>query len=232
MRPSIDSAGGAFGQRLRHRVKRRLRILDHQQPRRAEGRDALANLRADRAAAAGHDDRLALHQRLEARVVDLLAGPQQQILDRDVGQPRHVAAFERWQAADDQAEPLRAHQNGFWMGLGLEGRRRHDEPRNRFAAPGEIADHVLDIVDPAEHRHVADRLAAVGGRRRQHADRPDLLDGAAFDPAQQHLGIGGAADQQRRRCPFGPGMVADTRIAEIAIAEAQRAQRRTPRRNQ
>ena len=200
-----DGAGARVGQRLRHRIERRLRILDHQQPRRAEGRDAVANLRTDRAAAAGDDDRLALHQRLEARVVDLFAGAQQQVLDGDIGQPRHVAAFQRRQAADDQAEPLRAHQNRFGMRLRFERRRRHHHARDRLVAPGKIADHVLDIVDPAEHRNVADRLAAVGRRRRQHADRPEPLDRAAFDPAQQDLGIGGAADQQRRRRAFGRG---------------------------
>ena len=83
MRPSIDGAGLVRGQRFRHRVERRLRILDHQQPRGAERHDAVANLRTDRSAAAGDDDRLALHQRFETRVVDLFARPQQQILDRD-----------------------------------------------------------------------------------------------------------------------------------------------------
>jgi len=39
------------------------------------------------------------------------------------------------------------------------------------------------------------------------------------------VGIGGAADQQRRRRPFGLGMAADTRVPEIAIAETERAQR-------
>ena len=111
------------------------------------------------------------------------------------------------------------------MRLGFERRRGHDDPRNRFSPSGIIAHHVLDIVDTAEHRHVADRLAAVCGRRRQHADRPKLLDGAALDRAQQHLGVGGAADQQGRRRPFGLGMAANARIAEIAIAETERAQR-------
>ena len=225
MRPSIAAPARAFGQRLGHRIERRLRILDHQQSRSTEGRDAVANLRTDRAAAPGDDDRLALHQGFEARVVDLLARPQQQILDGDRGQPRHVAAFERRQAADDQAEPLRAHQNRFGMRLGLERRWRHDQPRNRLSAPGIVADHVLDVIDAAEHRHIAYRLAAVRSRRRQHADRPKLLDRAALDPAQQHLGIGSAADQQRRRCTLGPGMAANARIAEIAIGETQRAQR-------
>ncbi len=217
--------GCARRQRLRHRVKRRFGMLDHQQPRGAEGRDAVANLRTDRAAAAGDDHRLALHQRFEPRVVDLLARPQQQVFDGDIGQPRHVAAFERRQAADEQAEPLGPHQDRFGVRLGFECRRGHDDPRNRLSASGIIAHHVLDIVEPAEHRHVADRLAAVRGRRRQHADRPKLLDCAALDRAQQHLRVGGAADQQRRRRSFGPGMAANARVAEIAIAETERAQR-------
>ena len=111
------------------------------------------------------------------------------------------------------------------MRFRLERGRGHDEPRNRLAAAGIVADDVLDVVDPAEHGNVADRLPAVRGRRRQHADRPELLDGAALDGAQQHLGVGGAADQQGRRRAIGLGMTANARIAKIAIAESQRAQR-------
>ena len=55
-------------------------------------------------------------------------------------------------------------------------------------------------------------------------DRPQPLDRAAFDAAQQDFGIRGAADQQRRRGVLGPGMMPRPRIAEIAIGEAQRAQ--------
>ena len=182
-------------------IERRLRILDHQQPRRAEGHDAVADLRTDRTAAAGDDDRLALHQRFEPRIVDLLARTQQQVLDRDRRQPRRVAALQRRQAADDQPKPARAHQNGFGMRLGLERRRRHHHARDRLVAPCEIADHVLDVVDAAEHRNVADQLAAVGARRRQQADRPDPLDRAAFDAAQagfRHRRHGRSAASARR----------------------------------
>ena len=66
-----DSAGVARGQRFHHGIERRFGIFDHQQPRGAEGRDAVADLRADRTAAAGDDDRLVAHQRFEARIVDV-----------------------------------------------------------------------------------------------------------------------------------------------------------------
>ena len=167
---------------------------------------------------------LPLHQRFETRIVDLDAGTQQQILDGDRRQPRRIAALQRRQAADDQPKPARPHQHGFGMRLRIERRRRHHHARDRLVAPGEIADHVLDVVDPAKHRNIADRLAAIGHRWRQHADRPQPRDRAAFDPAQQHLGIGGAADQQRRRRAVGAGMTANARVAEITIGKAQRAQ--------
>ena len=223
--PALDDGAGLMRrQRFGDGIERRLGILDHQQARGAEGRDAVANLRTDRTAAAGDDDRLALHQRFEARVVDVFARTQQQVLDRDRRQPRRLPALQRRQAADDQSQPARPHQDGFGPRLGLERRRRHDHARDRLVAPREISDHVLDIVDPAEHRNVADQLAAVGRRRRQHPDRPQMLDGAAFNAAQQDFGIRRAADQKRRRGSLGPGMVAHARIAEIAIGKAQAAQ--------
>ena len=88
------------GKRFQHRVQRGLGILDHQQPRRAEGDDAIADFRADRAAAAGDDDRLALDEIFQPPVIDLHARPQQQILDIDRREPQRFAAFvERRQPA-------------------------------------------------------------------------------------------------------------------------------------
>lgn len=81
--------------------------------------------------------------------------------------------------------------------------------KNRLSPSGIVANDILNIVDTAEHRNVADRLLAVRSRWRQHADRSKLLDGAALDPAQQHLGVRSSADQQGRRRPFGLGMTAD-----------------------
>ena len=61
MRPSISALDALGAQRFQHRVQRGLGILDHQQPRGAERHHAVADFRADRAAAAGDDDRLAAH---------------------------------------------------------------------------------------------------------------------------------------------------------------------------
>ena len=80
------------------------------------------------------------------------------------------------------------------------------------------------IVDAAEHRNIADRLAAIGADGDSTPTGQMLLDRAAFDAAQQDLGVRGAADQQRRRGVLGARMMAHARIAEIAIGEAQRAQ--------
>ena len=184
----------------------------------------MANLRADRAAAAGDDDGFALHQRFQPRIVDRFARPQQEILDRDIGEPRRIAALERRQPAHDQMQPACAHQEGFGTGVRLEGRRHHHDARNRFAAPGEIADHLLDVIAVAEHRNIADRLPAVGARRREDSERPESLHRAALDAAQQHLGIGGASDQEPGRGRLGARVMSDAGVAEIAISQAQGAQ--------
>ena len=219
-----DDAGSALRQCLGDGIERRFRMFDHQHSRRAEGRNALADLGPDRTAAAGHDDGLALHQRFQPCIVDLLAGTQQQILDRDIRQPRRVAALHRGHPADDQPEPLRTHQHRFGMRVRLECRRRHHRALDRLFTVLEIADHGLDVVGPAEHRNVADRLAAIGRRRRQHADRPDPLDGAVLDPAQHDFRIGRTSDQQRRRRIVGTRLMTGPRVPKIAVAEAQRAE--------
>ncbi len=224
--PAFDvGAGTARGEHLGDRIKGRLRILDDQETRRAERNHALADLRADRAATAGDDDALALDQGFQTRVVDRLARPQQQVLDRNRGEPRHIPLLERRQAADDQAKPPRPHQHGFGMRIRLEGGRRHHHPGDRFVALGEAGDDVLDVVDRAHDRHVADELAEIGAGRRQHPDRPQMLDGAALDAAEHDLGIGGAPDQERRRGIFGPDVMHHAGVAEIAIGQPQRAQR-------
>ena len=61
-RPSIRVLGSLGRQRLLHRVERGLGILHDQQARRAERHHAIADFRADRAAAAGDDDGLALQE--------------------------------------------------------------------------------------------------------------------------------------------------------------------------
>ena len=67
MRVAVANIGDAAGdlglrllpQRFQHGVQRRLGIFDHQQAGGAEGDDTIADFRADRAAAAGDDDRFA-----------------------------------------------------------------------------------------------------------------------------------------------------------------------------
>ena len=55
--PAFDPRTRRLGcQHFKDRMQRRLGILDHQEPRRTEGNDAVADFRADRATAAGDDD--------------------------------------------------------------------------------------------------------------------------------------------------------------------------------
>ena len=94
--PAFDLRRRALGgEHFQHGVQRRLRILQHQQPRGAERHDAVADLRADRAAAAGDHDGLALHEAFQPLVVDLDARPQQQILDRDRREPQRLPLASR-----------------------------------------------------------------------------------------------------------------------------------------
>ena len=93
MRPVIAGCEPLGGERLQDGVQRRLGILDDQQPLGAEGDDAVADLGADRAAAAGDDDRPAFQETFQPRIIDLDGRPQQQVLDIDRREPRHLAAI-------------------------------------------------------------------------------------------------------------------------------------------
>ncbi len=193
----------------------------------------MADLRADRTATAGDDDRLAVHQLPEA------LHSRSSTLDA-AANPRHATGVRRGASPPSSdgrrltisPQAARPHHTGFRMRLRLERRRRHHHARNRLVAPGEIADHVLDVVDVAQHWNIADRLAAIGHRRRQHADRPHRLYGAAFDAAQQNLGVGGAPDQQRRRGAVGPGMMADSACTGNNDRQKRSALRKDTSRNQ
>ena len=105
-RPEISACACMPAERFQHGMQRRLRILDHQHALGAEGQHALADFRADRAAAAGDDDRLAADELLKPLIIDLHARPQQQILDRDRRQlhrrcrPNRATAIDSW---SDQA---------------------------------------------------------------------------------------------------------------------------------
>ena len=115
----VDLGGRALGaQRLGDRVQRDLGMLHDQEPRRAERHDAIADLRTDRAAAAGDDDRLATHHVFEAAIVDGHARAQQQVLDRNGGKLHGLAAFgQHRQTARLKPQPPRAHQGRFRRSL-------------------------------------------------------------------------------------------------------------------
>ena len=213
------------GKRFQHRMQRRLGILDDEQPRRAERDDAVANLGADRAAAAGHHHRFAVEEGFQPRVIDLHARPQQQILDIDRRQPRHFAGvIERRQPADRKPETARMHQGRFGFCIRLECRRREDHPRDRSVALRKVVDDGIERRKIAENGNAANRLALIASGLRQHADRPDFLDRAAFDGAQQHLGVGGTAEHERGIGGLRAGVMPGARVAEITIGQPRSAE--------
>ena len=200
-KPAFDLHACLFcGERLQNRVQGGFGILHHQQARGAECHDAVADFRADRAAAAGDDDRLVLHEGFDPAVIDLHGRTQQQILDIDRRKTQSLAAFvERGQAAGRKPKPPRLHQERFRLCIGRERRRREHDPCDAPARIAKLGHDTFEIVEIAAHRNAADRLALVRDGRRQDADRPDFLDRAAFDRAQQHFGIRCAAKDEDRR---------------------------------
>ncbi len=81
------------------------------------------------------------------------------------------------------------------MRLRLERRRRHHYACDRLIEPRQIAYDVLDVIDSAQYRNISNQLSEIRPRRRQQTDRPQPLDGAAFNSAQENFDVGSAADQ-------------------------------------
>ena len=148
----------------------RLGAFEDQQVARAEGDDAGADLRPDRAAAAGDEHALAADEVLEPLPVDLHGGAQQQVLDlerRELGIAHALA--EARDAHQRQAEAAGAGEQHVRVGLRRQRARRRHEAADRRAALVEILDHLIEIGEGAEHRHAADRLAEIVGAVGQDA---------------------------------------------------------------
>ncbi len=106
----------------------------------------------------------ALDEILQPPVVDLHARPQQQVFDIDRREAQRLhAVVERRQAAGGKPEPARPHQQRVGRHIRLEGRRRQHDAPHIGAAIGKIGHHAFEIVEIAEHRNAADRLALIGG---------------------------------------------------------------------
>ena len=100
-------------------------------------------------------------------VVDLDAGPQQQVFDLDRREPQRLAALvERRQPAGREPEPARPHQDRFGLRLRLERGRREHQAGHLDLAVGEIGDDALEIVESAQHRR---RRGSTGRDRRATA---------------------------------------------------------------
>ena len=208
-RPSILGRRLLGLQRLLHGVERGLRILHDQQPRRTEGHDAVADLRADRAAAAGDDDRLALQETFEPAVVDLHARPQQQILDRDRRELQCLpVSSSDGSRLIGKPEPPRLHQDRFGAAAGIERRRRQDQPRHRRLALAQQRDDVFEIVEAAEHRHAAN-VAPWSERAGDSRPTGQIFEiaplsiarsGTSTSAARPRISVGMALTSRARRC--------------------------------
>ena len=212
---------------LENGVQRRLGMLDHQQAARAESDDAVADFGADRAAAARHDDGFCAYKILKPPVIDLHAGPQQEVFDGDRrkldGRPFGI---ERRKLAHAEAKLAGTDQNRLRPRLRRQRRRRKHKPRHPLAATLQIGDDLLEVLDIAQHAQAADRLAAIRQRRRENADGPDLLDRPTFDAAQQHFGIGGTPENKRRGRIRNLHALQRARIVEVPVGDTQAAQKK------
>ena len=83
---------------------------------------------------------------------------------------------------------------------------------------------LLEVIEVADHRNAADRLAAIREGRRQDADRAHLTGGAALDRAQQDLGIGRAAEHQARNGVAFARVVLGADMAEVPVGDARSRQ--------
>ena len=188
------------GRAVEDGVERRLRILDDEQRRGAEGDRPGADLRADRAAAAGHDHAGAGQEVFQSRPIDGDGGTQEEILDlqrREFGVAHPLA--EAGDAGERQAETAGTGDEVVGLGFGRQGARRRHEPAHRQAAIGEIRHDLLQVAKPAEHGHAAHHLARLVRPRREDALGRQPLDRAGFDRPQHDLDVGAAAEQQGRR---------------------------------
>ena len=212
-------------ERFHDGMQRRFRMFDHQQPGRAKYHNAVADLGTDRTATSGHDDRLAADKIFQPAVIDLHAGPQQKIFDRH-GRQLHgrPARFEGRHLAHVQAKPACTHQDRFGASLQCECRGCKDKAPHPIAAAFQIGHDAFKVVDIAENGDTPYGLSTIGCRRRQHADRPDFFHRSAFDPAQQHLSVGGTSENQCGRRVRDLHALQGSRIMEVAVDDPQAAQ--------
>ena len=185
-----------------------------------------ADLRADRAAAAGDEDALAADEGLEPRAVDLDRRAQQQVLDLERGElgVAHALAEAR-DARQRQAEAARARDERVGMRLGCEraGASRRGAGSRRPALWKSCTTWSRSS-KVAEHRDAADRLPEIGRPVRQDALRLDLAHRAGLDRAQDHLDVAGAPEQQGRRVAGALEGVARARVLQVAEREPRAAE--------
>ena len=225
-RPSICARRLLGGQRLQHRVQRRLGILDHQQPRRAEGDDAIADFRADRAAAAGDDDRLALHEILEPPVVDLHARPQQQVLDA-TGASRSASPPSSSDGSRLVARPSRRACIRIVSGL-ASGSNADGVSTTRATSVSALAQDRRPRARDRRSRRAPGRRGSTGPDRTRDGDR--MPTGQIFLTAPLSIARSStSASAARPRIRVGAAsaisrVLPRARVAEIAIGDARPAQ--------
>ena len=199
-------------------------MLDHQQTARAESDNAVADFGADRAAAASYDDGFCAYEILKPPVIDLHAGPQQEIFDGDRRKLNgHPFSIERWKLAHAEAELAGTDQNSLRPRLRRQCRRRKHKPGHPLAATLQVDDNLLKVLDITQHAQAADRLTAIRQRRREDADGPDLLDRATLDAAQQHFGVRGTAEDKSWSRIRDLHALQRSRIVEVPVDDAQAA---------
>ncbi len=149
-------------QRFQYCMQGRFGMLDDQQPACTECNDTVADFGTDRTAAARHNDGFCAYIILKPWVIDLHAGPQQEVFNGDRrkldGRPFGI---ERRKLAHAEAELAGADQNGLRPRLRRQRRRRKHKPGHPLPASLKIGDNLLKVLDVAQHAQAADRLTAI-----------------------------------------------------------------------
>jgi hypothetical protein len=124
-------------QDLEHGMQRRLGVFQDQQAGGPEGDQPITDFRADRAATAGDDRSFAVHQCLDALVVDPDARAEQQILDRDRRELERLPGIERRQSAGGETETAGADQDRLRLRLRHQGGCRQHQADDLGVARGD-----------------------------------------------------------------------------------------------
>ena len=223
--------GEAVAELLLDRIQRELRELEQDQLARRVARDLAAQLRADRAAGAGHQHPLAAQQPVQPGVVELHRVAPEQVVELDVAQGRDA-----YVAGDDVAQRGHGHHLDACGSAQVDGalahavaRARHGDDRPRDAVARRQFAGAVDRAEYLDAQHCAALLGDIVVEQPDDAPAAavrEVLDqrrpGAARTEHEHWLGVRMRNDAQEAL--FLPRPVHEPAAAHRADQEYRREQ--------